>query len=67
MNSGYRKSSGRAKISSKINNRSSALSSERNNIEEFKIINNEKIDEEDEDEEAGNISESLILPSTPKN
>ena len=64
MNSGYRKSGGRAKITTKINNRST--NSDRH-IEEIQIANRNKIEEEDEDDDAGNISESLILPATPPN
>jgi hypothetical protein len=68
MNSGYRKStSKRGKIPPKINgtNRSSGQNSERLLDENHKSTS--RIEEEDEDDDAGNISETMILPSTPRN
>jgi hypothetical protein len=64
MNSGFRKSTGRGKII--LNGKNSAPNSDRH-IEEYQNGSHNKIDEEDEDDEdAGNISESMIIPATPR-
>lgn len=64
MNSGLRKSTGRAKIPPKVNQRSSVNNLEKH-VEDFNTEKN-KIEEESDDDDTGNVSESMIMPSTPR-